>query len=148
MVFFVAGEYLCAMGQMGMNHSSFSRSLHNTKMAISPTSFWLCHSKLKRPVKSAAVKVYSFYQLTSNFTFANILKTQKLLCENFDWLKYLRNLAVTLYTYIPQRNLLKKRPHSFQIVVQRPSLSTSFTLTVKTVAESKISSSLLRNKNK
>ena len=28
---------------------SFSRSLHNTRMPILPTSFWMCHSKLKRP---------------------------------------------------------------------------------------------------
>ena len=38
------------------------------------TSFWPCHSKFKRPRKSAALKGNPFYQLTSNFTFTNILK--------------------------------------------------------------------------
>ena len=52
----------------------FLRSLHNTRMAILPTSFWPCHSKLKRTKKSAILKGYPIYQLTSNFTFTNILR--------------------------------------------------------------------------
>ena len=35
---------------------SFSRSLYNTRMAILPNWFWPCHSKLKRPIKSATLK--------------------------------------------------------------------------------------------
>ena len=55
----------------------FSRSLHNTRMAILITSFWPCNSKLKRLIKSAALKGNPFYQLTSNFTFTNILQIRE-----------------------------------------------------------------------
>ena len=48
------------------NEESFSRSLHNTRMPILQTSFRLCHSKLKRPVKFATMKVNFFYRLTYN----------------------------------------------------------------------------------
>ena len=43
-------------------------------MVILPTSFWPCHSKLIRPIKSAPLKSNPFYQMMSNFTFTNILR--------------------------------------------------------------------------
>ena len=55
---------------------SFSRSRHNRRRAILPTSFLLWHSKLKRPKKSATLKGNPFYQLTSNFTFTNIFRSK------------------------------------------------------------------------
>ena len=62
-----------AANQTKDGDESFSRSLYNTRMAILPSSFWPCHSKFKRPIMSATLKGNLFYQLTSNFIFANIL---------------------------------------------------------------------------
>ena len=45
-------------------------------MVILPTSLWPGHSKLKRAIKSATLTGNPFYQLTPNFTFTDILKTQ------------------------------------------------------------------------
>ena len=50
-------------------HWSFSRSLANTRMSILLAWFWLCHSKLKRPVKLTTWKGNPFYHPTSSFTF-------------------------------------------------------------------------------
>ena len=33
-----------------------NNQLHNTRMSIWPTSFWLCHSKLPRPMKTTTSK--------------------------------------------------------------------------------------------
>ena len=51
---------------------SFSRSLHNTRTPILPTSFSQCHSQFKRQIKFVTLKSNPFYQLTSNFTFTNM----------------------------------------------------------------------------
>ena len=55
----------------------FWRSLHNTRMRILPTSFWLCHSKCKWPLKSPTLKGNPFCQLTSNFTFTYNFRSKK-----------------------------------------------------------------------
>ena len=47
-----------------------------------PSSFWLCHLKLKRPIKSPTLKDNPFYQLTSKFTITNT-----------TWCKLRRKLA-------------------------------------------------------
>ena len=73
-----------------------------------PSSFWLCHLKLKRPIKSPTLKDNPFYQLTSKFTITNttwcklrrklqIYWNKKLalmaflptlcVCENVEWTK-------------------------------------------------------------
>ena len=53
---------------------SFTRCVGNSVMAILASSFQPCHSKLKTSIKSATLKGNPFYQLGSNFTFANILR--------------------------------------------------------------------------
>ena len=57
--------YVCACA------NSFSQALHKTRMPIlyCKTLFWLCHSKLTRPMKSVILS----YQLTSNFTLTHII---------------------------------------------------------------------------
>ena len=61
-------------GTTHYNNKSFSQSLNNTRIAILPTLFWPCNSKLKRPIKYATLKGNLFYQLTFYFTFTNILR--------------------------------------------------------------------------
>ena len=71
--------YILAQVQLPYSYGTyekFSQSLHNTKMQIFPTLFRLFHSKVERPIKSANLKFIAFYQLTSNFTFTNMLRSK------------------------------------------------------------------------
>ena len=57
-------------------YTYFSRFFHDLsaiRMPSFPTLFWLCHSKLRRPIKSATLKGSPFQQLTSNLPFTKIL---------------------------------------------------------------------------